>query len=237
MTTARDALCVALDGSDRRWIHDMAETLAGEVGWLKVGLEAFAAHGPSIVASLADLDCRVFLDVKLHDIPNTVRRAAANCATAGVGMITVHASGGGDMLAAAVEGVRHAAPTAPPKVIAVTVLTSLDARSLREVGYAASVDDTVVRLARLARSSGVDGVVVSPREVHQVRTACGPDLLLVTPGIRPSGHGADDQKRILTPGDAVRQGADVLVVGRPITRAASPVAAARAIVREMAAAR
>jgi orotidine-5'-phosphate decarboxylase len=237
MTKARDALCVALDGSDRRWILDMAERLVGEVGWLKVGLEAFAAHGPSLVASLAERECRVFLDVKLHDIPNTVRRAAANCAAAGVSMLTVHASGGVEMLSAAVEGVRRNAPEAPPKVIAVTVLTSLDARSLEDVGYSASVEETAVRLARLARSCGVDGAVVSAHEVHTVRAACGSDFLLVTPGIRPSGHGADDQRRIVTPAEAVRLGADILVVGRPITRAESPVKAARAIVAEMAAAR
>jgi len=215
----------------------MAGALVAEVGWLKVGLEAFAAHGPSLVASMAELEGRGFRDVKLHDIPNTVRHAAANCAAAGVRMLTVHASGGPDMLSAAVEGVRQAVPDAPPRVIAVTVLTSLDTRSLQDVGYATSVEETAVRLARLAHSCGVDGVVVSAHEAHRVRAACGPDFLLVTPGIRPLGHGPDDQRRIMTPSEAVRHGADILVVGRPITQAESPVAAARAVVAEMAAAR
>ena len=235
--TARDALCVALDGSDRGWILDMAGALASEVGWLKIGLEAFAAHGPPLVSSVAELGCRVFLDVKLHDIPNTVRGAAAVCAAAGVGMLTVHASGGRDMLSAAVEGVRRAAPGTPPGVIAVTVLTSLDSRSLHEVGYATEVEETALGLARLAASCGVAGVVVSAREARRVRAACGPDFLLVTPGIRPSGHGADDQRRTMTPAEAVRQGADILVVGRPITRAESPIAAARSIVSEIASVR
>jgi len=236
MTTARDALCVALDGSDRRWILDMARSLVGEVGWLKVGLEAFSAHGLSLVASLSELGSRVFLDLKLHDIPNTVRGAAANCAAAGVGMLTVHASGGREMLSAAVEGTRQAAPGTPPSVIAVTVLTSLDTRSLHElVGCAASAEETALRLARLAESCEVAGVVVSAHEARRVRAACGPDFLLVTPGIRPLGHGADDQRRTMTPTEAIRQGADILVVGRPITRAKSPVAAARRIVSEIAA--
>jgi orotidine-5'-phosphate decarboxylase len=237
MAPARDALCVALDGSDRRWILETAEALVGEVGWLKVGLEAFAAHGPSLVRSITELGCPVFLDVKLHDIPNTVRGAAANCAAAGVGMFTVHASGGPQMLSAALEGARQAAPDTPPKVIAVTVLTSLDSQSLHEVGYADAVEETVLRLARVAESCGVDGVVVSAHEARQVRAACGPDVLLVTPGIRPPGHPTDDQRRTVTPAEAVRLGADVLVVGRPITHAESPVAAARRIVNQMTATR
>lgn len=236
MTTARDALCVALDGSDRSWILETARALAGEVGWLKIGLEAFTAHGPPLVASIAELGCPVFLDIKLHDIPNTVRAAAANCAAAGVGMLTVHASGGPEMLSAAVEGSRRAVGT-PPKVIAVTILTSLDGQSLREVGFSAPVGETALRLARLGQSSGVDGVVVAAHEARQIRAACGQDFLIVTPGIRPHGHGADDQRRTVTPGDAVRLGADILVVGRPITRAESPVAAARRIVSEMASVR
>jgi orotidine-5'-phosphate decarboxylase len=235
--TARDALCVALDGSDRSWILGTAEALADEVGWLKIGLEAFAAHGPSLVATIAELGCRVFLDIKLHDIPNTVRGAAANCAAAGVGMFTVHASGGPQMLSAALEGAHQAAPGAPPKVIAVTVLTSLDDQSVRQVGYAASVETTALRLARLAKTCGIDGVVVSAHEARQARTACGPEFALVTPGIRPAGHATDDQRRTVTPAEAVLNGADIVVVGRPITRAGSPVAAARQIIDEMASAR
>lgn len=232
MNNARDALCVALDGSDRDWILDTGRRLAEVVGWLKLGLEGFTAHGPDLARELAATGCRVFLDLKLHDIPATVRRAAANCAATGAELVTVHAAGGREMMAAAVEGARVHGRT---RVVAVTVLTSLGWAELEELGFERGPDEMVARWAALARSSGVDGVVCSAREAVAVRSACGPELLLVTPGVRPHTSAADDQRRVVTPGEAVRSGADLLVVGRPITAAASPVEAARAILEEMTA--
>lgn len=231
----RDALCVALDGSDRDWILDTARLLAPEVGWFKLGLEAFSAHGPRLVEETSTHGLPVFLDVKLHDIPVTVRRAMANCAASGASMITVHAGGGRAMLEAALEGAASGA-SPPPRVVAVTVLTSLDAAALAELGLDPHPEELVLRWARLAQSCGLDGVVASAREAEQLRAACGPDFVIVTPAIRPHWHGDDDQSRTLGPGDALAAGADILVVGRPITRAMSPVAAARRIVAEMAAA-
>jgi orotidine-5'-phosphate decarboxylase len=235
MTSERESLCVALDGSDRGWLLDTARSLAGEVGWLKVGLEAFVAHGPRLVQEISQLGCRVFLDLKLHDIPTTVQRALANCAAAGADMVTVHASGGRAMMEAAVAGASQSRSGSPTRVIAVTLLTSLDAASLSELGIATDTETTTVRWAALARACGVEGVVASAREAAAIRSRCGPDLLIVTPGIRPAWYGDDDdQERVVTPVEAVRRGADLLVVGRPVTRASEPVEAARRILREMA---
>ena len=206
------------------------------MGWLKLGLEALTAHGPHLVRDVVDLGTQVFLDVKLHDIPNTVRRAAANCAAIGVNLLTVHASGGPEMLTAAVEGVREGSPQSPPRVVAVTLLTSLDTTVLQDLGIESEVEDTVIRWTRLAQRCGLDGVVASAREAQRLRATCGPEFLIVTPGIRLTGHGSDDQRRAVTPGEAIRRGADILVVGRPITSAPSPVDASRAIISEMAAA-
>jgi len=233
--TARGALCVALDGSDQRWIIDTAVSLVGEVGWLKLGLEGFTAHGTDLVRQVVELECPVLLDLKLHDIPNTVRRAAANCAAAGVNMLTVHATGGPEMLTAAVAGALEGSQGSPPKVVAVTLLTSLDSGVLPELGIETRAEDMVIQLARLARRCGLDGVVSSAREAGRIRDECGPDFVIVTPGIRPAGTDTNDQRRSVAPSQAIRHGADILVVGRPITRAPSPVEAARGIVAEMAA--
>jgi orotidine-5'-phosphate decarboxylase len=233
MTRHRDSLCVALDSSDRQWILDMADALIGEVGWLKLGLEAFAAHGPELVRELSRRTSRVFLDLKLHDIPATVRRAAANCAASGAGLLTVHASGGRAMLDAALQGARQAPSETPLKLIAVTVLTSLDATALAELGISEDPKQTVLQWADLARRCGADGVVASAREAAAIRASCGPDFAIVTPGIRPSWHGSDDQRRAVTPAEAVAAGADIVVVGRPITQAPSPIDAVRRIVAEM----
>jgi orotidine-5'-phosphate decarboxylase len=233
MAQQRAGLCVALDGSDRGWILDTAAALAGEADWLKIGLEAFVAHGPRLVDEVASTSGRVFLDLKLHDIPATVRRAAANVARTGAGMVTVHASGGEEMLRAAVEGVREGGGDRPVRVIAVTVLTSLDSGRLAAMGIESPVGETVLRWASLAADSGVDGVVASPLEAAAIRSRCGPEFTIVTPGVRPSWHGADDQRRTLGPAEAVAAGADLLVVGRPITRADDPVEAARRIRDEM----
>lgn len=231
--SAKDKLCVALDGSDRGWIQSIATRIAGHVGWFKVGLEAFSAHGPALVGDLATLGPRIFLDLKLHDIPATVGRAVANCASCGASMLTVHAAGGREMLEAAVEGARKASAAGPPKVVAVTILTSLDSAALAELKIATSATNLVATWADLANRCGLDGVVASAREAATLRRDFGPGFLIVTPGIRPAASARDDQRRVVTPAEAVRAGADLLVVGRPITRADDPEAAVTTIVEEM----
>jgi orotidine-5'-phosphate decarboxylase len=231
--TGKASLCIALDGSDRSWILSTARSLADHVGWLKVGLEAFVAHGPELVGEVAELGPQVFLDLKLHDIPATVRRAAANCANCGAAMFTVHAGGGRSMLEAAVEGASDGRRANAPRVLAVTVLTSLDRAALAELGLEREPDEIVVSWARLAQRSGLTGVVASAREAAAVRRVCGDEMCIVTPGIRPASSVTDDQRRILSPADAIRAGADILVVGRPVTRADDPAAAAQLIVEEM----
>lgn len=233
MSDHRDQLCVALDGSDRDWITSTAKTLAPHVGWLKLGLEAFTAFGPDLVREMAGLGIRVFFDIKLHDIPNTVRRAAANCAATGAAMFNVHASGGAAMLRAAIEGAAEGSPSAPPKVLAVTVLTSLDREALTELGLDQPPEELVLRWALLARDSGLAGVVASAREAPVLRRECGPDFLIVTPGIRPSWSVTGDQRRVMTPSDAVKAGSDILVIGRPITGAEDPEDAALRILGEI----
>jgi len=233
MALKRAELCVALDGTDRQWILDTAAALGPEADWMKLGLEAFTAHGPEIVRQVASTSTKVFLDLKLHDIPATVRKAAANVARSGARMLTVHAAGGREMMRAAAEGARQGGNDHALKTIAVTVLTSLDDGALEDLGIAPPAGDRVLDWARMASECGLDGVVSSPREAAAIRSICGPDFMVVTPGVRPAWHGADDQKRTLTPADAVRAGSDVLVVGRPITKARDPIEAARRIVVEM----
>lgn len=233
MTNPRDRICVALDGSDRAWIASTARTLAPQVGWLKLGLEAFTAFGPELVTEIAEEDARVFFDIKLHDIPNTVRRAAANCAATGAAMFNVHASGGRAMLSAALKGASEGAATHPPKVLAVTVLTSLDRGAVSELGLDRDPHELVVRWARLAREVGLDGVVASAREAAAIRRECGPGFLIVTPGIRPAWSATGDQKRVTTPAEAIGAGADILVIGRPITGALSPDEAVARIIGEL----
>jgi orotidine-5'-phosphate decarboxylase len=238
MRDARSRLAVALDFSGREELLAAARSLAPEVGFLKVGLEAFVAHGPALVREAAAL-APVFLDLKLHDIPNTVAGAIAAAARTGASILNIHASGGTEMMKAAGVSAREAAVKAglaPPKVIAVTILTSLDAAALEAVGFSDRPREAALRLALLARAAGLDGVVCSPEEVVAIRGAAGPDFLLVVPGIRPAGSVTADQKRIATPAGAARDGADILVVGRPITQAPDPAAAARAIVAEIASA-
>lgn len=238
MSEGRTRIAVALDASERSRILELARLVGPETGVLKVGLEAFCAHGPALVREVASI-APVFLDLKLHDIPNTVGGAAAAAARTGAAILNVHASGGREMMRTAGERAREAAAAAGlpvPRVIAVTVLTSLDAAALSEVGLAGTPREAALRLALLARQSGLDGVVCSPEEIEAIRSACGPEFLLVVPGIRPAGSAAGDQKRIATPGAAARAGADLLVVGRPITGAPDPVAAAHAIAAEIDAA-
>ena len=215
-------LIVALDVSDAGRAGDLADALAPHVGLLKVGLELFTAEGPGIVDSIR-AHAPVFLDLKFHDIPNTVERASANVAKLGVHMFNVHALGGEAMMRAAVDGARRGADAvgaATPLVLGVTVLSSL-AEGLT----------SPASLAFEAKAAGLDGVVVSGTDVRDVRDACGDEFVLVVPGIRPEGSNGDDQVRVLTPGEAIERGADYLVVGRPVTDATDPVGVARGIVR------
>ena len=231
---AQDQLIVALDLPSADAATRMAEKLRGHVGMFKVGSELFTAEGPVLVHYLVATGKKVFLDLKFHDIPNTVRAAAREAAQLGVRMLNVHASGGRKMMEAAREGAREGAPDGKmPLVLAVTVLTSLESRDLEELGISGTPEEAVVRLARLAQKAGLDGVVASPREIAAIRRACGPGFVIVTPGIRPATSASNDQARIATPHKAIQAGADYLVVGRPITGAPDPAAAAEAIAREM----
>jgi orotidine-5'-phosphate decarboxylase len=231
--TARERVIVALDVTALDAAVALVERLEGTVEWVKVGAPLFTAAGPGAVEALRKRGARVFLDLKYHDIPAAVGSAVREAGRLGVGLLTVHASGGTEMLRAAAAGAAEAGAERP-RVLAVTVLTSLDrARLQRELQVPVAVEGQVVHLASLARAAGVDGVVASPREAGSLRTALGRELLLVTPGIRPAGAAADDQARIATPAAAVRAGADYLVVGRPVTGAPDPAAAAAAIIREI----
>ncbi len=224
-------LAVALDTSERDEIFRLARLLAGRVGTVKVGLEAFTAHGPALVRDVRDLGVPVFLDLKLHDIPNTVERAARNAARLGAALLTVHASGGEAMLRAAVAGAADA--ESPPVVLAVTVLTSLDDAALAGLGVPGGAAGRVRAWASMAQRAGCGGVVCSPQEAAALRAVLGAGFLLVTPGIRPAGADSADQRRVATPRAAVEAGADILVVGRPITQAPDPAAAAEAILAEL----
>ncbi|MEX2271621.1 MAG: orotidine-5'-phosphate decarboxylase [Vicinamibacterales bacterium] len=224
----RDRMLVALDFPDAAAALETAERLRGHVGGFKVGKQLFTAKGPALVRSLASRGDRVFLDLKFHDIPNTVAGAVQSAAHLGVWMLNVHASGGRAMMAAAREAADRAAEEGAPRplVIGVTVLTSMDAAALHETGVDADPADHVVRLARLARESGLDGVVCSPQEIGLVRAACGSDFLIVTPGIRGADDAKGDQVRTATAAGAMQAGADYLVIGRPITAASDPAMAA-----------
>ncbi len=210
------------------------QALAGVPGWLKVGAELYAAAGP-LAPERVGKHGRVFLDIKLHDIPNTVRAAVAAAARHRASMLTVHAGGGAAMLRAARAGAQEAAAAgaSPPLLVAVTVLTSLDEAELARVGVGGPVRDQVLRLADLALDCGLDGVVASPREAALLRERLGPEAWIVTPGIRPAGAEPGDQARAATPAEAVAAGSDLLVVGRPVVRAGDPAAAARRVVAEI----
>ena len=230
--SAGPRIIVALDFAEVERVRALVSQLDPSRCRLKVGKELFTRAGPSMVSELRAGGFDVFLDLKFHDIPNTVARACQMAADLGVWMLNVHASGGRKMLEAARE-VLHGIQR-PPLLVAVTVLTSLDVSDLKEVGWQGSVEDNVLRLAELTHSAGLDGVVCSPREVILLRTRFGPDFQLVTPGIRPVGAGMNDQSRTLTPRQALDVGANYLVIGRPITGADDPLAALAAIEVEMA---
>ena len=232
---ARKKIIFALDVHGLDDIDRWAEALAGKVGMFKVGKELFTSCGPAAVKAVQRHGGQVFLDLKYHDIPNTVARAMLEAARLGVQLTNLHAMGGAEMMETAVAAVQKEFSDAErPRLLAVTILTSSTDLTLRQVGIEHSVQDMVVRLARLAKASGMDGVVASPLEIGLIREACGPDFLIVTPGVRPTFAAADDQKRIMTPGEAVSSGADYLVIGRPIAKAADPVQAAEFIAAEIA---
>ncbi len=234
--TATDRLIVALDVPSRDQALSLVTALRPRVVRFKIGLELFTACGPPLVREILDRGGQVFLDLKLHDIPHTVARAAVAATRLGAGMMTLHLSGGSFMARRAADEVEahcqiHRIPR--PKILGVTVLTSLDQATLESVGVLRPVEDQVVALAEMARQSGLDGVVCSPREIPMVREACGSEFLIVTPGIRPAGVEADDQARTLTPRAAIEAGADWIVVGRPVVKATDPLAAAEAILLDM----
>ena len=223
-------LIAALDTSDLEQAKTWATAIAPHVGALKLGLEFFVAHGPRAYAALDGTP--IFLDLKFHDIPNTVAGAVRSVLPLRPAMLTVHASGGPAMVAAAKEAASRSA--SPPLILAVTVLTSLDEPALRAVGIDRRAEEQVILLAKMAVSNGADGLVCSPLEVGALREALGPSIKLVVPGIRPAGVARDDQARTMTPLDAVKAGADWIVVGRPITASADPAKAASGIAAEIA---
>jgi orotidine-5'-phosphate decarboxylase len=220
-------LIVPLDVPSRRDADSLVERLGGVPSWCKIGLELFCAEGPAIVADYVARGRRVMLDLKLHDIPETVARATARVAALGADLLTVHASGGRVMLEGAVKAAGRT------RVLAVTVLTSLDDADLEEIGAQGPVRELVVRRARLAIAAGCAGVVASPHEIAAIRAIAPAGFLIVTPGVRPTGAAAGDQKRVMTPREARQAGADLVVVGRPLRDAADPAAAARAVVAEL----
>jgi orotidine-5'-phosphate decarboxylase len=255
-------LIAALDVPERAAADALVARLDHAASWLKIGLELFCAEGPALVRDYTAGGHRVMLDLKLHDIPATVRRATARAAALGAELLTVHAGGGRAMLQAAVEGTvlpNSQTQTAPDavsattnagfpqgtvfpnsqtrgrtRILAVTVLTSMDDRDLAEIGCAGTAEELVLRRAQLAIEAGCDGVVASPHEAARLRTLAPDGFLIVTPGVRPAGADAGDQKRVMTAAEARRAGADLVVVGRPIRDAADPAAAARALAAELA---
>jgi len=226
----KDKLIIALDVETPAKALDLVRQLQSIAGMFKVGSQLFTSAGPQIVRDIIALDSKVFLDLKFHDIPHQVSGAARAAAELGVSLFTIHASGGSEMMRRAVDAVSET----EAKVLAITVLTSIDATILSEIGVTSSPGDSVLRLVKLAEAAGVDGVVASPQEIESIRRVV-PGFLIVTPGIRPATSQSEDQKRIATPATAIAAGASYLVVGRPITGAANPLETAREIVAEMAA--
>lgn len=237
MQSAREKIIVALDFASPDQALALVDRLQGKLNYFKIGMELFYSAGPTIIQAVREKGCRVFLDLKFHDIPNTVAGAARAAARYGVAMLNVHAAGGRVMLERAAAAAREGAMTtgfSAPLVLAVTVLTSLDQTSLaEEVGIRRDLGEHVVHWSRLAQAAGLDGVVASPRELPLIRQACGPDFVTVIPGVRPLWAARDDQQRIMTPGEAVRSGADYLVIGRPITQSPDPAKAVDLISQEI----
>jgi len=231
-----DRLIVALDVDTEEKAVKLVETLKNDVKFFKVGLELFSSCGPAIVKKIKETGCEVFLDLKFHDIPNTAAKASRVAARSGVYIFNVHALGGYDMMKAAAEACADEAKKLKiekPKVLAVTILTSMDEKALKKTGVDDNMKSEVLRLARLAKEAGLDGVVASPKEAKMIRQALGADFLIVTPGVRPASAEVNDQKRVTTPKEAISSGADFIVVGRPVTEAKDPVKAVKGILQEI----
>lgn len=225
---ARARLIIALDFPDPGHAHDCAVDLSGDVAWFKIGLQLFTAAGPDIIRDIAATGAQIFLDLKLHDIPNTVAKAVEAAAGLGVKMLTIHLSGGSRMVEAAVA-------SCPPDLLllGVTVLTSSDETTLRETGIGDGVQEQTARLAKLGVTAGVGGLIASPHEVQALRSQLGSAVTIITPGVRPAWSAPDDQKRFTTPREAIANGADFLVIGRPVTAHADPREAIRKISSEI----
>jgi len=235
--TARERLVLALDVDDFKKAEELVGELSDYVGVFKIGSQLFTAEGAKVVDMVNKKGGKVFLDLKFHDIPNTVARAAEVATKLGVSIFNVHTSGGYEMMKAAAEATKKISVTLgirKPIILGVTLLTSINQEILeKEIGIKKRLKEQVVHLAKLAKAAGLDGVVASSWEIKEIRKACGEDFVILTPGIRPTGKSSDDQKRVMTPREAIKLGADFLVIGRPIRNAANPVEAAKQILREM----
>jgi len=235
--TARERLVLALDVDNFKKAEELVGELSDYVGVFKIGSQLFTAEGAKVVNMVNDKGGKVFLDLKFHDIPNTVARAAEVAAKLGVYIFNVHTSGGYEMMKTAAEATKKtslALGINKPLILGVTLLTSINQEILeKEIGIKKRLEEQVVHLAKLAKAAGLDGVVASSWEIKEIRKVCGEDFVILTPGIRPMGKSSDDQKRVMTPREAIKLGADFLVIGRPIRNAANPVKAAKEILREM----
>jgi orotidine-5'-phosphate decarboxylase len=231
-STAKEKIIIAVDAPNAAAARELVKPLASQGCLFKIGLQLFTAEGPSIVSKLQSTGARIFLDLKFHDIPNTAREAVHSAVRLGVDMTTIHLCGGPQMVSESVA----AAKESKTLVLGVSVLTSMDDEALRAVGVPRIAEEQVLQLADMGLQCGLRGIVASPREIRPLREKFGSSLVIVTPGVRPAGSDAGDQKRVMTPGDAVRAGADYLVIGRPITGAPSPLESLRAIAAEMQAA-
>jgi len=235
--TARERLVLALDVDDFKKAEQLVGKLSDYVGVFKIGSQLFTAEGAKVVNMVNERGGKVFLDLKFHDIPNTVARAAEVAVKLGVYIFNVHTSGGYEMMKAAAEATKKtsfALGINKPLILGVTLLTSINQEILeKEIGIKKRLGEQVVHLAKLAKAAGLNGVVASSWEIKEIRKACGEDFIILTPGIRPAGKSSDDQKRVMTPQEAIKLGADFLVIGRPIRNAANPVEAAKEIIREM----
>jgi orotidine-5'-phosphate decarboxylase len=226
---AKDKIIVALDVPSAQEAQELIGRLRDRVGWFKVGLQLFAAVGPAIVEEIKKGGAKVFLDLKFHDIPNTVQQAVRSACALGADMLTIHLCGGSEMCRAAVQGRAQSSTL----LLGVTVLTTQNDQTLAEVGIKANVAEQVLLLATLAKAAGIDGLIASPHEIRLLRNRFGPRFTIVTPGIRPTGADRGDQKRVMTPSEAIKAGSDYLVIGRSITGTADPVAALNGIEAEL----
>jgi len=230
---AKDKLIIALDVLDKGRCFELVDELAEDVDIFKIGIAPFTGFGEELLDYLGKIGKKVFLDLKFHDIPNTVKNAACVAAGKNIFMMNFHCSGGFEMLRAAVDGVKSAAGAKRPILLGVTVLTSMDNGDIESIGMKGTVEDKVMEFAAIARQAGMDGVVASAHEIKRIKKEAGKDFLVVTPGIRPEWARGGDQKRVLTPKEAVEHGADYIVVGRPVIQAENPGEAARCVLEEM----